>query len=520
MKKNNRKNFNATYSKKILSVSNLKIKIGDRPRKKKVILCHGNFDVVHPGHVRHLTYAKSKSDILIVSITADAFIQKGMYRPFVPENIRAMNLAAFEMVDYVIIDHNYKPLKNLEILKPDLFAKGFDYSEGNLTPATLEEMKIVESYGGQMIFTPGDVIYSSTKLLNLSQPKIENYKLLDLMKRNNITFNYLKNTISRFNKLTVHVVGDTIIDSYTRTALIGGNTKTPTPSVLYQEKNNYLGGAGIVSAHLRSAGAKVNFTTILGDDDLKTFAIQELNKLKIKTNVIIDKTRPTTNKNTILCNTYKMLKIDKVDNQPISEKYLKKINSFIKKTKCDAVIFSDFRHGIFNKTSISEMSNSIPKKILKVADSQVATRWGNITDFKNFDLITPNEKEARFSLADQDSSISVLTRELVKKTNFKNLILKLGERGLVAVGSGIQTTAINLPSFANKVVDSTGTGDALLSYATLSLLSSKSLVIASILGSIAAACACENDGNIAVKPEQIIHKLSALENSVRYKVRK
>jgi bifunctional ADP-heptose synthase (sugar kinase/adenylyltransferase) len=200
---------------------------------------------------------------------------------------------------------------------------------------------------------------------------------------------------------------------------------------------------------------------------------------------------------------------------------LNKIKDFIVKEKTDIMIFSDFRHGIFNKSSIPILNSSIKKGVFKVADSQVASRWGNITDFKNFDLITPNEKEARFSLADQDSSISVLTRELVKKTNFKNLILKLGERGLVSmVSSGLQTKAINLPSFANKVVDSTGTGDALLAYATLSLLSTKSLVIASILGSIAAACACENDGNIAVSPENIIQKLNSLENSMNYKVQK
>ena len=176
------------YSKKILKVSQIKKIIVDLPRKKKVILCHGNFDVVHPGHIRHLDYAKSKAEILIISITADIFIEKGSHRPFVPENLRAQNLAAFEMVDYVYIDNNQKPLKNLSILKPDYFAKGFEYAAGGLHPATKEEAKIVEGYGGQMIFTPGDVVYSSTKLLNLSQPKIEIYKLVDLMKRNKINF--------------------------------------------------------------------------------------------------------------------------------------------------------------------------------------------------------------------------------------------------------------------------------------------------------------------------------------------
>ena len=227
---------NNKYFKKIIDIQKLKKILGNRPRKNKVILCHGNFDVVHPGHVRHLTYAKSKAKILVVSITADAFIKKGVYRPFVPEDIRAQNLAAFEMVDHVIIDNNEKPLKILNILKPDFFAKGFEYSSGHMPPATQEESKVVESFGGQMIFTPGDVVYSSTKILNLSQPKIQNYKLIDLMSRNNISFDKLKDSLKKLKNINIHVVGDTIVDSYTRTNLIGGNTKTPTPSVLFQEK--------------------------------------------------------------------------------------------------------------------------------------------------------------------------------------------------------------------------------------------------------------------------------------------
>ena len=91
------------------------------------------------------------------------------------------------------------------------------------------------------------------------------------MNRNDINFSKLKETIGKLKSLSVHVIGDTIVDSYTRTNLIGGNTKTPTTSVLYQERNDYIGGAGIVAQHLKAAGAKVFFTSFLGDDDLKTF---------------------------------------------------------------------------------------------------------------------------------------------------------------------------------------------------------------------------------------------------------
>jgi len=509
---------NPKYYKKIVNLRTLKKILGRRPRKEKVILCHGNFDVVHPGHVRHLTYAKSKADILIVSITADKFIQKGIYRPFVPQNIRAINIAAFEMVNYVIIDDNKKPLNLIRDLKPDYFAKGFEYNSSGLPPATKEEQEVVTKYGGDIIFTPGDIVYSSTKILNIAQPEISNFKLLDLMKRNKITFKSLREILNKLNKIKVHVIGDMIIDTYTNTSLIGGHTKTPTPSVLQQEKTDFVGGAGIVAKHLKEAGANVTLTTVLGNDKLKDFVLSEFKKNKIKINGIIDKTRPTTNKNTIISSGYKLLKIDKVDNQPISEKIFENIKSLIKKEKCDVIIFSDFRHGIFNKTNIKILSNSIKKNVIKVADSQVASRWGNILDFKKFDLITPNEKEVRFSLADQDSSISELTRELSKLSGFKNLILKLGERGTVTVAKQNNSLSFVTPSFTKNVIDAVGAGDALLAYASLCLASSKSIVSSNILGSIAAACECEMEGNIAVKKSMIIDKINDLEKSSKFNI--
>ena len=508
--------FKNKYSKKILSLEKLKKVVGTRPRKQKIILCHGNFDVVHPGHIRHLIYAKSKADILIVSITADKYIQKGVYRPFVPQNLRALNLAAFEMVDFVTIDNNMKPIKILKILKPDFFAKGFEYSSGSLPPATQEESKVVEKFNGEMIFTPGDIIYSSTQLLNLSEPKIDNFKILDVMQRNKITFNILRETLKSFKKIKVHVVGDTIVDTHTKTSLIGGYLKTPTASVLYHDSKDYTGGAAIVAKHLKKAGANVSFTTILGNDKLQRFVIDEMKKSKIKLNLILDKNRPTTNKNTIVAGGYNLLKIDRVDNQPISSSILDKIKNHISKEKADLVIFSDFRHGIFNKSSISALSSSIQKGVFKVADSQVASRWGNITDFKNFDLITPNEKETRFSLADQDSSISDISRRLKEKTKNKNLILKLGERGIFSYGK-THPSGFALPSFTKKIVDAVGAGDALLAYSSLTLFSTKSVLLASILGSLAAACECEKDGNITVGPEEIIKKVNELEHSTSYK---
>src|SRR3954464_13516106 len=107
------------YRRKIKTRDELLAVIGTRPRNRKVIMCHGAFDLVHPGHLRHLMYAKGKADVLIASLTSDAFISKANYRPFVPQQLRAMNLAALEIVDYVIVDEQATPLENLVYLQPD-----------------------------------------------------------------------------------------------------------------------------------------------------------------------------------------------------------------------------------------------------------------------------------------------------------------------------------------------------------------------------------------------------------------
>ncbi len=502
------------YKYKIKTIKEIELILKKKTKKTKLVMCHGVFDLVHPGHVRHLSYAKSKGDILLVTITADVHIKKGVYRPHVPQNLRALNLAAFEMVDFVVIDKNETPLINLDKLKPDYFAKGFEYSSKGLPKATYQEMKIVKKYGGEMLFTPGDIVYSSSKFLQKNLPKLNYDKLLLLLNQNSLNFEDLKKTLKQIQDISIHVVGDTIVDTYTRTSLIGGQTKTPTFSVLFNEKNDYIGGAGIVAKHLQAAGAKVTFTTVLGNDELMKYVKTSFKNSNIKLNAIIDKNRPTTNKNVITTDNYKLLKIDNVNNTPISENIFTQISKYIQKTKSKSIIFSDFRHGIFNNLTIPKLINAIPKKMFKVADSQVATRWGNISEFKNFDLITPNEKEARFSLADQDSNIGTLASKLRDESNYKNLILKLGEKGVLCVGSVKKNEAFNIDSFASNVLDAVGAGDALLAYSTLVLLKTNSLVLAGIIGSIAASCECEVDGNIPIKVDKIIEKIDEVEKNI------
>jgi len=507
------------YERKVKTVEELCKLIGPRPRARKVIMCHGVFDIVHPGHVRHLIYAKSKGDVLVVSVTADEHIAKGNVRPYVPETLRAINLAAFEMVDYVIIDRDPTPLANLRQIQPDYYAKGYEYVAGSLHPKTQEELRVLESYGGEVLFTPGDIVYSSSRLIDQSPPDIASDKLLVLMKGEGLTFDDLRDAAVKLSGIRVHVVGDTIVDSYTQCSMIGGVAKTPTMSVRFESKQDFTGGAAVVAKHLRAAGGDVVFSTVLGDDALKDQVLEDLAAHGIRCLPIVDPTRPTTSKNAIVVAGYRLLKIDTLDNRSVSEKVLKQLTLQVSGTAADAVVYSDFRHGIFDRHTIPDLVAAIPRNAFRAADSQVASRWGNILEFKGFDLITPNEREARFALGDQDSVVRPLGVELFTRARCKTLMLKLGDRGMITFRDRPPADArsfFSLDSFAERAVDPVGAGDALLAYATLAMVATGNEVVAAILGSFAAGIECEVDGNVPVTQTDVLDKIRRMERCVRY----
>ena len=494
------------FSKKILDINILKKKI-DRIKKtgKTVVMCHGTFDLVHPGHIRHLHYAKEKADILIVSVTGDNFVTKKTLGTYVPEDLRVRNIAALELVDYTFIDKNFKPLEAIKKIKPNFFLKGYEYNlDKSKNEKTIEEKKILDSVGGKIIFSPGDLVYSSTKFQQTLKPDLRYDKFNSLLKKEKISFQTIKKILKKTINKKIHVIGDLILDKYNYCDLLGRSSKTPTFSIRPFRSEKFIGGAGIVAKHLKALGADVTLTTVIGNDDHKDFILKDLEHAKIKKNIIYSKN--TIFKERFWANDYKIVQVDYVDNSLIDNKIQKKISNFIKKTKSDVVVFSDFRHGIFNKDLIQTFSSQIKKGIIKVADSQVSSRWGNITDFENFDILFPNETEARFSLGDQDSGVRALGTNLLKKTNCKNLILKLGDKGsMIFRNEGFYPKEFfPLDSFVTNKIDTIGSGDAYLAATTYFYSETKDIVLSSIIGNFAASVACEQHGNIPISKEQIL----------------
>jgi bifunctional ADP-heptose synthase (sugar kinase/adenylyltransferase) len=237
----------------------------------------------------------------------------------------------------------------------------------------------------------------------------------------------------------------------------------------------------------------------------------------VKLNAIYD-SRPTVNKNFYIADGYRLLKVDTLDNRSIGDKVAGTIARYLKQPS-EAVVFSDFRHGIFNRQTIPLFCDAIPALSFKAADSQVASRWGNILEFQGFDLITPNEREARFSLGDQDSVIRPLAMQLYQKARCKTLILKLGERGSLTYRNDSESDPhafFILDSFADRMVDAVGSGDALLAYATLGTMATGNQVAGSVIGNLAAGIACGVEGNIPIAQEKIREKIDELERKVNF----
>lgn len=134
-------------------------------QNRSVVLCHGCFDIVHPGHVRYLQFARQQGDSLVVSLTGDDAIEKadGM-RPYMPQELRAESLAALEFVDHVVIadDPTAEPI--IRSLQPNVYIKGKEY-EHSADPRFLLEKQLVESLGGRVLFSSGEVVFSSTAIL-------------------------------------------------------------------------------------------------------------------------------------------------------------------------------------------------------------------------------------------------------------------------------------------------------------------------------------------------------------------
>ena len=183
---------------------------------KTVVHCHGVFDLLHPGHIRHFEAAKREGDVLVVTITQDEFVAKGPGRPVFNEHLRAESVAALQSVDYVAINEWPTATETIKELRPDVYCKGSDYTNAkdDVTGKILEEEDAIKSVGGRVHFT-SEITFSSTKLINLHFDVVPEEARSYIEKvRDSYSASQIIESLESLRNMKVLVIGDAIIDEY------------------------------------------------------------------------------------------------------------------------------------------------------------------------------------------------------------------------------------------------------------------------------------------------------------------
>ena len=256
-------------NKKIFELDNLAQKIKNLKKLKpnsKIILCHGVFDVVHIGHIRYFKEAKKKGDFLVVSVTADRFVNKGLNRPYFKNQLRLEFLSSIKEIDAVCLSNHASSIDVIDKIKPDLYMKGNEYSKLklDLTKKIYLEKKAVTKHGGKLIFSK-NIVFSSSNIINkfLDVPENINQKYIKKINNDKLT-NELINNINKISDLKILVIGETIIDRYVLSEPLGKPGKDTHIVIRNKSEKNYVGGAAAVAKNVSSFGANISFLSCLG----------------------------------------------------------------------------------------------------------------------------------------------------------------------------------------------------------------------------------------------------------------
>lgn len=541
-------------SRKVMTLDQLlQLRAGARAQGRVVVHCHGCFDIVHPGHIHHLQSARALGDVLVVTVSSDANVNKGVNRPLIPDDLRAASLAALECVDWVFVNPDPTAVRLLDQLQPDIYVKGREY-EKNKDPRFLAERDTVLSRGGRVVFSSGDVIYSSTALIGSLErtDTFNDEKLSRFRSRFGLDDATMTNLVQRFRAMKTVVIGDYIQDRYQFVDPTGIAGEGPMMALRALHRTDYDGGAGVVALHMAALGAAPTLVTTLADDDASAQVMLRLRSRGVDVRACTTR-RQLVSKTRFISDQQKLFKLDEGVSQPLDSRAESDMVDHVMSAARDAqcVVFADFGYGTITAGLLERVLPELRRTVPFIA-ADVSGRQSNLLRFRDVDLLCPTEREVRETLHDFTSGLGAVVWNLMNQTGARQTFITLGKNGLVtfepetdragasladsahpatfalqsdsaqapfpshaAATAHAPTTSLigrlrseYLPSLATQAVDPLGCGDALLATASLTLAAGGSLAGAALLGSIAAAVEVRRLGNQPVSDEDVIDFLT------------
>jgi rfaE bifunctional protein kinase chain/domain len=474
----------------------------------KVVLVSGNFNVLHPGHMRLLRFARECGDRLLVAVYSDQIAGKGAH---VSETLRLEGVQSNGWVDEAFLLD--EPIVDaIARLRPNIVVKGKEHEHG-FNP----ELPELEKFGGRLLFSSGESVFSSVDLLRKEFLEA-NFRSIslpgDFMERHGIVLPRMQSLLKQFASKKVCVVGDLIVDEYITCQPLGMSREDPTIVVTPIDSTRFIGGAGIVAAHAAGMGAQVQFVSVTGADANSQFVQSELVAAGVPIRLLVDESRPTTLKQRYRCQGKTLLRVSHLHQSAISAQLQARLLEQIEGEMqgADLLVFSDFNYGCLPQPVVDKVTAMAKARgVMLAADSQSSSQLGDISRFRGMDLLTPTEHEARLGARNREDGLVVLAEVLRRESSAGNVLLKMGAEGLLihAGGGGSDDWLTDRVCALNASPrDVAGAGDSLLIASALTLASGGNIWEAACLGSLAAAVQVGRVGNTPLRTDELLREMS------------
>lgn len=490
----------------------------DSTRPTVVVQCHGCFDIVHPGHIRYLQYARSLGDVLVVSITGDAQISKGDQRPYIPEELRAENLAALAFVDYVVIDQNETAVDILGRVRPDIYVKGQEYAASQ-DPRFLAERETVESHGGRVVFSSGQVVFSSTRLAE-SLARAGEFaadRLGVVCRRHGIDRQALSDLMRRMRGRSLLIIGETTLERYVACDVSAATGEAPMMSLVELGEREFVGEAGAVAIAAAALGAQATLVTALGRDAASRRVRHSLESAGVRVEAFSYRD-DTVIRTRFVADDQKLFRVERAAARPLDSISERAVMSLVRElaARADAAILHDCGFGFITPAIRESMGTSLRK----------AGRWctvsaggqGTIHDAASPDLICVSERRLREAVGNASGSLSAVAYEAMQASGSARMLVSVAKRGVVTFDRRSHDRSSPnwpdrllseyLPALSDWPLDRLGCGESATAAATLAMSAGATLMQASYLYSAVAAVQIGRLGIVPVTADDLARWLA------------
>jgi len=489
-----------TALKKIIALLKARLKPDD-----SLVFVHGNFNILHPGHVRLLQFAKSNGTFLLVGVTPDGTIGTS-----IEAEMRLASIQAIGIVDLAFILED-SVLDVIKALKPDVVAKGKEHESRHNA-----ELAAVASYGGRLLFNSGEMRFTDLDAIDRQYAAAppEGHFTLDpaFLKRHGYSTSDVLALLHRLKGLRIAVIGDLIIDEYVDCEPLGMSQEDPTLVVSPISSHMFVGGSGIVAAHCAGLGADVSYISVAHEGPLWDFALDKLTSYGVKPDLLSDRSRPTTLKKRYRAHNKTLLRVSDLRQfaieQQLQDAIYERIEALV--PNLDALLFSDFNYGCLPTELVTRIVELCKKhKVKLAADSQASSQYSDVARFRGMDIITPTEREARLAVKDSSSGLVVLAEKLRLAADAQMVLVTLGAEGVLIHAPRYDLLRTDrLAAMNSRPQDVAGAGDSLFSSVTLGICAGADIWLSSYLASAAAACQVSKIGNTPLSIGEIAEILS------------